>query len=142
MLRPQIIEAVPSKTVRVAQAAFLKGHRYLRLANELGALFTDILFSDLFPTHGQPALAPWRLALVSILQFAEGLSDRQAADAVRSLRRKHLTHETDLSRDRSWRLHRLRWHLFGVQRREVLHQQPVDEDVAFASRHPRPHRSS
>ena len=38
----------------------------------------------LFPTHGQPAFAPWRLALVTILQFAEGLADRQAADAVRS----------------------------------------------------------
>jgi transposase len=84
MLRPQIIEAVPTETVRVAQAAFSKGHRYLRLADELGALVTDTLFSGLFPTHGQPALAPWRLALVSILQFAEGLSDRQAADAVRS----------------------------------------------------------
>jgi transposase len=38
---------------------------------------------DLFPTHGQPALAPWRLALVTIFQFLEGLTDRQAADAVR-----------------------------------------------------------
>src|SRR5262245_5879006 len=84
MLRPQPIEPVPSETLRVAQAAFPKGHRYLRLADELGTLFTDTLFSDLFPTLGQPALAPWRLALVTILQFAEGLSDRQAADAVRS----------------------------------------------------------
>lgn len=31
-----------------------------------------------------PAEAPWRLALVTVMQFAEGLSDRQAADAVRS----------------------------------------------------------
>jgi transposase len=84
MLRPQLIESVPSETLRVAQAAFPKGHRYLRLADELGTLFTDTLFADLFPTHGQPALAPWRLALVTILQFAEGLSDRHAADAVRS----------------------------------------------------------
>ena len=38
---------------------------------------------DLFPTHGQPALAPWRLALVTVFQFMEGLTDRQAADAVR-----------------------------------------------------------
>jgi transposase len=35
------------------------------------------------PPCGRPAEAPWRLALVSILQYAEGLSDRQAADAVR-----------------------------------------------------------
>jgi Transposase domain (DUF772) len=70
--------------MRIAQAAFPKGHRYLRLADELGILFTDTLFTDLFPTPGQSALTPWRLALVSILQFAQGLSDRQAADAVRS----------------------------------------------------------
>jgi transposase len=84
MLRPQPLEPVPSETRRVGQAAFPKGHRYLRLADELGTLFTDTLFADLFPIHGQGALAPWRLALVTILQFAEGLSDRQAADAVRS----------------------------------------------------------
>src|SRR5262249_26312517 len=30
------------------------------------------------------ALAPWRLALVTVLQFREGLSDRRAADAVRA----------------------------------------------------------
>jgi transposase len=54
------------------------------LADELGTLFTDEDFAPLFPRHGQPALAPWRLALVTILQFAEGLSDRQAADALRS----------------------------------------------------------
>src|SRR5215211_7477866 len=84
MLRPQPIEPVPTETLRIAQAAFPKGHRYFRLADELGILFTDALFAELFPTHGQPALVPWRLALVSILQFAEGLSDRQAANAVRS----------------------------------------------------------
>jgi transposase len=39
---------------------------------------------DLFPSHGQPAEAPWRLALITILQFMEHLTDRQAADAVRS----------------------------------------------------------
>jgi transposase len=56
----------------------------VRLADELGTLFTDELFQRLYPTHGQPALAPWRLALVTLLQFAEGLSDRQAVSAVRS----------------------------------------------------------
>jgi transposase len=38
---------------------------------------------DLFPTHGQPAFAPWRLALVTVFQFMENVTDRQAADAVR-----------------------------------------------------------
>jgi transposase len=84
MLRPMPIEPVPPETARVARAAFPKGHRYRRLADELDTLFTDALFTTLFPAYGQPALAPWRLGLVTILQFAEGLSDRQAADAVRS----------------------------------------------------------
>jgi transposase len=29
-------------------------------------------------------MSPWRLALTTVMHFAEGLSDRQAADAVRS----------------------------------------------------------
>ena len=50
----------------------------------LPTLFQDEMFAALFPKDGQPALAPWRLALVTIMQFAEGLSDRQAAHAVRA----------------------------------------------------------
>src|SRR5919197_3894856 len=55
----------------------------MQVRDTLGAIYTDEAFADLFPTHGQPALAPWRLALVTVLQFAERLTDRQAADAVR-----------------------------------------------------------
>jgi transposase len=84
MLRPMPIEPVPHETVRVARAAFPKGNRYLRLADEVEMLFTDDAFRALFPTHGQPAWPPWRLALATILQCAEGLSDRQAAHVVRS----------------------------------------------------------
>lgn len=84
MLRTCPIGPVAAATARIARAAFPKGNIYLRVADEFDALFTDDLFRTLYPTHGQPALAPWRLALVSILQYAEGLSDRQAADAVRS----------------------------------------------------------
>jgi transposase len=84
MLRPMPIEPIPPETARVARAAFPKGNRYLRVADELEALFTDDAFLALFPVRGQPALPPWRLALATILQFAEGLSDRQAAHAVRS----------------------------------------------------------
>ena len=84
MLRPQPLPPVPTETARIARAAFPKGHPSLRAADELGEVFTDATFAALFRRRGQPALAPWRLALATILQFAEGLSDRQAADAVRA----------------------------------------------------------
>src|SRR5262245_39944634 len=83
MLRPQPLPPMPDETARVARPALSPRHPYIRVADELGALFADEHFADLFPTHGQPALAPWRLALATILQFAEGLSDRQAAQAIR-----------------------------------------------------------
>lgn len=82
-LKPQAICPVPPETVRVARAAYLKGNIYLRLRDTLGRIFRDEDFADLYPKDGQPAEAPWRLALVSVMQFLEGLSDRQAADAVR-----------------------------------------------------------
>ena len=83
-LHPETIGPVPEETARVAHAAFPKGNRYLRMRDEVGVLFSDAAFAALFSTRGQPAEAPWRLALVTIMQYVEGLSDRQAADAVRS----------------------------------------------------------
>jgi transposase len=56
----------------------------MRLRDELGTLFADELFTPVYASEGQPALHPWQLALVSVMQFAENLSDRQAADAVRA----------------------------------------------------------
>jgi transposase len=75
---------VPDETIRVAHAAFPRGNVYMRIRDELGTIYNDHLFAHLFPARGQPAEAPWRLALTTVMQFAEGLSDRQAADAVRS----------------------------------------------------------
>ncbi len=78
------IDAVPPETARIAQTAFPKGNIYLRMRDELGTIYDDDTFAALFPSRGQPAFAPWRLALITIMQFAEGLTDRQAAEAVRS----------------------------------------------------------
>src|SRR3954466_13629853 len=82
-LQPRPTPPVPDDTARVAHAAFPKGNPYLRLRDELGPVFRDADFADLYPRRGQPALAPGKLALVTVMQFAEELSDRQAADAVR-----------------------------------------------------------
>ena len=83
LLPSQPLPSVPDDTARVARAAFRRGNPYVLLRDKLGAVFTDTDFADLYPKLGQPAYAPWRLALVTLMQFREGLSDRQAADAVR-----------------------------------------------------------
>ena len=83
-LQPHSTYLVPERTARVARAAFPKGTLCLRIYSELGTIFQDQDFVDLFPRRGQPAQAPFRLALVTVLQFLEGLSDRQAAEAVRA----------------------------------------------------------
>ena len=82
-LHPERIGEIPFETARVAHAAFPKGNVVMRLRDELGTLFEDEDFRTLYPTRGQPGLAPWRLALVTTFQFLEHLSDRQTADAVR-----------------------------------------------------------
>lgn len=83
-LHPQRLRSIPEETTRVARAAFPHGNAYLRFRDQLGPIFDDQRFAALFSTRGQPAEAPALLALVTLMQFAEGLSDRQAADAVRS----------------------------------------------------------
>lgn len=83
-LRPDPIGPVPAETARVARAAFPKGSRYLQMRDALGTIFTDTDFATHYPNRGRPVEAPWRLALVTVMQFAEGLSDRQAAEAVRA----------------------------------------------------------
>jgi transposase len=45
-------------------------------------VFIDTDFADLFPTRGKPGLSPAMLIMVLVLQFSEGLSDRQAVAAV------------------------------------------------------------
>jgi len=82
-LQPVSIYIVPEQTARVAHAAFTQSSLCMRLYDQLGTIFRDQDFADLFHESGQPGLSPFRLALVTILQFLEGLSDRNAADAVR-----------------------------------------------------------
>ncbi|HEY0780517.1 MAG TPA: transposase, partial [Gemmatirosa sp.] len=83
-MHPSPFPPVPEATAAVARAAFRRPPLAIRLRDEFGALYQDADFAALFPVRGHPALPPWRLALVTVLQFLEGLSDRQAADAVRA----------------------------------------------------------
>jgi len=83
-LRPESLPPIPDATAAAVRAAFPKGNLYVDLRTEFGTLYTDQLFADLYPPQGRPVeIAPWRLALVVVMQYMEGLTDRQAADAVR-----------------------------------------------------------
>ena len=81
-MHPQPIPVIPEETASVAHAILPKGNVWLQMRDTFGTLYEDEDFQDLFPNRGQPAEAPWRLALVTLMQYAEGLTDRQAADAV------------------------------------------------------------
>lgn len=82
-LRSPVVYLIPEDTARAARASFPKGHPLMSIADELGPLYANAQFAALFSHTGQPALDPARLALVTVFQFMEGLSDAQAADAAR-----------------------------------------------------------
>jgi transposase len=82
-LNAPLFYLIPDDTARVAKAAFPKGKVFMRMRDELGPLYHNQDFAHLFPATGQPAEDPARLALITVMQFVDGLSDRQAADAVR-----------------------------------------------------------
>ena len=81
-MQPESVAAVPEETARVARAIVSKGNRYLLLRDELGTIYSDEMFHTLYPSRGSYAEAPWRLALVCIMQYMENYTDRQAAEAV------------------------------------------------------------
>jgi transposase len=83
-LEPRLDDGVPELTARVVRAAFPKGTLAIRIREALGPLFADEDFAAAFSGRGRPAVSPGALALVCVLQYAEGLSDRQAADQVRA----------------------------------------------------------
>ena len=83
-LHKQPIYTVPEKTAEIARAIFPNGNLYMKLFDTFGSLFSDQDFAQLFPDNGQPAFSPVRLMLVLMFQFIESLSDRHAADAVRT----------------------------------------------------------
>ena len=83
-LDPQTTYPIPEDTQRIARAAFPKGNLYMRMRDQLGEIYQDAAFAELFPGRGQRAESPGRLAWVTVMQYSEGLSDRQAAEAVRA----------------------------------------------------------
>jgi transposase len=82
--RPQPLPAVPETTAAAVRAAFPTGNLYVDLRTAFGTRDDDQLFADLDAEHGRPVeVAPWRWALGMVRLSIEGLTERQAADAVR-----------------------------------------------------------
>ena len=82
-MQPQPWPEVPADTARVARRAFRKGALAIRARDELGSWYDDEAFGAAYGVRGKPGISPAQLAMVTVLQFAENLTDRQAADAVR-----------------------------------------------------------
>ena len=78
----------PDPLVASAIAAKYRGKRPRPLAvqirDQLGQWLDDEEFASVFGIRGRPGWPPSRLALVTVLQRAEKLTDRAAADAVRN----------------------------------------------------------
>lgn len=83
-LQPMPFPALPENTARVARTALRKGNMYLVIGDQIGEIFQDEDFADLYALEGAPALSPAQLVLVLIFQALENLSDREAAEAVRA----------------------------------------------------------
>jgi transposase len=82
-VKPGLWPEVPEETARVARAAFPRGSLAIRVRDNLGPWCQDADFAVLYGDRGRPGLSPAQLTVVTVLQYAENLSDRQAADAVR-----------------------------------------------------------
>src|SRR6201993_5314818 len=82
-MQPHPWPEVPAGTAKIARRAFRKGSLAMRARDELGAWYQDEAFGVTYGTRGAPGISPAQLAMVTVLQFTEDLTDRQAADAVR-----------------------------------------------------------
>lgn len=83
-MKPSGLEPIPEDTRLLVQRLIPKGTPVTRLRDALGPIYSDAPFAHLFAKRGRPAEVPWRLALVTVLQAMEGLTDRQAAQYVRT----------------------------------------------------------
>lgn len=84
-LHPQPWPEPSGEITRVVMAIYAGRRAPMPMAarDELGEVFADEQFVSAFADRGPQGWSPGRLMLVTVLQAAEGLTDRQAAEAVR-----------------------------------------------------------
>src|SRR5258708_2397680 len=83
-LHPEKLPEIPEETARIAKILFPKGNKYMWLREELGAIYKDEQFTSLYPKNGQLAEQPWRLAMMSVIQYMENKTDRQVVVALKT----------------------------------------------------------
>jgi transposase len=82
-MQPKPWPEVPELTARMARASSRKGSLAMRIRDVLGEVYADARFAGSFGVRGKPGISPAQLMIVTVLQFTENLTDRQAAEAVR-----------------------------------------------------------
>ncbi|MFI1522683.1 transposase [Kitasatospora cineracea] len=70
-------------TAQIARASNPGGTTPMWVRDRLDGLWRDEDLAGWYPRDGRPGISPAQLATVGVLQFLLGLSDRQAAEAVR-----------------------------------------------------------
>jgi transposase len=81
-LKVRPVPAIPDDIATVVRQILPATHALVVLGERLTDFISDEGFADLYPAEGKPALSPALLALVTVLQYWEFLSDRQAAHMV------------------------------------------------------------
>ena len=94
-LKPHVPRIMPIKMQRLGDILLAADSPYRLVGDRMYAECRETDFADLYPSEGQPALSPVDLAFVTIFQYLEDLSDRQAAEAMRvRLDWKYALHQT------------------------------------------------
>lgn len=70
---------VPPLTVPMARASNPRGTAAMWVRDQLDGQFSDADFAGWHPADGRRGLSPARMALVSVLQYAENLTSRQVS---------------------------------------------------------------
>ena len=83
-LKPKAMGSIPEMTCRIGQQILKPENVYRQMGEKYADVVRDEDFVKMYSHLGQPAISPARLAMVVVMQAMEGVSDRVAAEMVRT----------------------------------------------------------